>query len=190
MNIWFDIDETLTNSITFGQKFGLDYIAKNNLPFKLVNRHTYLLSDMFDWPMDVFEKFFEEKGGEFFDNIPMRTSAKEVIDELRQRGHKIFIISKRFYFNPLVRSQTWLNKHNIYYDKLIVEAGEKLEACKENKIDYFVDDSIEVCDLLNSNNIKAYLINTVCNQEEKTISPRVDSLTDFKNIVIFNESQK
>ena len=107
-----------------------------------------------------------------------------MLQKLKDEGHTIFIITKRFSNKPYERSIKLLTKNKLPYDKLIINAGNKLEACKNNKIDLFIDNSISICDNLNKNGIKAYVINTYYNKYKKTISPRVNSLEEFSNIAL------
>lgn len=45
-------------------------------------------------------------------------------------------------------TKDWLNKHNIYYDQLILTNAynkhEKADKCIENKIDIMIDDSVRI----------------------------------------------
>ena len=53
---------------------------------------------------------------------------------------------------------------NIEYDKIIVNARDKAQICKKEKIDLFIDDSIQHCKRVNGGNIKTLLYTTIANQ--------------------------
>ena len=53
---------------------------------------------------------------------------------------------------------------NIPYDKLIINASDKLKFCMENGIEIFIEDSYDTCKQLEENGIKTYLMTTKMNQ--------------------------
>ena len=102
--------------------------------------------------------------------------AKELKDKLKNDGNEIIIITARdseFHDDPYKYSKDWLDKNNIYYDKLVVNARNKKIACIEEKIDLFIDDSESNC-----LNVKKAEIKTirVCNKIEENNS----------NLICFN----
>ncbi|MCI8392321.1 MAG: hypothetical protein HFJ23_00125, partial [Clostridia bacterium] len=75
-------------------------------------------------------------------------NAKETISKLRKAGHEVYIVTARdseFHDNPYKLSKEWLDKNNIEYDKLIVNARDKAKICKDEKIDVFIDDKTSNC---------------------------------------------
>jgi len=71
-----------------------------------------------------------------------------VIHNLKELGHTIIIITARtdeFHDNPYRQSKEWLEKNNIEYDKLVVNARDKGMACIEEKIDLYIDDNLNNC---------------------------------------------
>ena len=76
-------------------------------------------------------------------------------------GHKIIIITARcseFHDNPYLQSKEWLEKNNIEYDKLIVNAIEKGTICKEENIDIFIDDQLNNCLAVSKQEVKVIQI--------------------------------
>ena len=57
---------------------------------------------------------------------------------------------------------------NIPYDKLIINASDKLKVCKEYGIDIFIEDSYDTCKELQENGIKSYLMTTKMNENIDT----------------------
>ena len=55
------------------------------------------------------------------------------------------------YIDSYDLTKDYLDRNNIYYDKIIVDIGNKDKACLDEKIDLFIDDSYkhckEVCDV-------------------------------------------
>ena len=58
----------------------------------------------------------------------------------------------------------WLEENNIIFDKLIIDAQDKLEIARNENIDIFIDDSIRNCEMVSSGGIKTYLMSTEFNK--------------------------
>ena len=175
MNIGFDIDDTLTNIKQYNKLMAQKYFKETGKHFKIKKTNTGYIKKMYNWSTEEFDAFWNKMKAQFLKNIPMRKGAKTVLQTLQKQGHKIFIITRRFTNNAYERSADWLNSNKIPYDELIVNAGMKVEACKRSKIDLFLDDDISICDGLNKNNIKAYVINNEFNYNKKRKITKIKS---------------
>ena len=73
-------------------------------------------------------------------------------------------------YSNIVESYTkkWLNKNQIPYDKIVINAQNKLIVAKQNNIAIFIDDSIEHCTEVQNGGIKTFLFTTICNQNIET----------------------
>ena len=189
MNIGFDIDDTLTNLKCYNKSFCEKEFKLTGRSYKVKNEKAGFIREMYNWTADEFSEFWRKVRQQFQENLPIRKNAYEVINTLKKQGHNVFIITRRFTNNPYERSYNWLKKHNIPYDKLIVNAGNKLKACKEHNIDLFLDDDIKICDNLNKHGIKAFVMNNVFNMDEKASSPRVNSLREFLQIALTHQDE-
>jgi len=72
----------------------------------------------------------------------------KVIRKLKDSGHKIFFITARTDEEVLGVydfTREWLLNNNIYFDKLIVNSVDKVNICKANHINVFIDDNYETC---------------------------------------------
>ena len=90
-----------------------------------------------------------------------RKNCVEIIRRLHNEGHKIYIITARdseFHEDPYKLSKDWLDKNNIYYDELIVNARNKLEVCQRKNIDLFIYDQLANCTKLSEAGIKVIRI--------------------------------
>lgn len=136
MNIGIDIDNTITEIQEKLEKAKLDYAVK--IGKKIHEEFTY----------EEQKYFIKNILEEIADQAKPRKQVVEVIHKLRKQGHKIIIITARcseFHDNPYLQSKEWLEKNNIEYDKLIVNAIEKGTICKEENIDIFIDDQLNNC---------------------------------------------
>ena len=101
-------------------------------------------------------------------NIQIKENASNVINKLYTEGNNIYIVTARY---PIGENsdtynitKEWLAKNNIKYIKIFFDAGNtKLDICKKEKIDIFIDDSYRICRELVNNKIKALLMKTKYN---------------------------
>lgn len=154
MRIGIDIDNTLTDIEEELMEAASNYARQLNKNFV----HDYrsiadlqndgnIYKQLFDFNEEELKYFL----GPIQENIQKRALPREgvveVIDHLRQ-FHFIYIITARdfeFHENPYKDSEDWLNKNDIYFDKLIVNARDKGKICAKHKIDLLIDDNIQNC---------------------------------------------
>ena len=150
MNIGIDIDGVLTN---FEREL-LDYATKmcveEKWPIDIKRLDQYDEEKTFNWNQEQAMKFWNKYLIKYFSETPVRTFAPEVIEKLRNDGHKIYIITARNnYGMPKGHegeeqeiTRKWLEDNNIKYEKLIfANDEEKLNRCKENEVDIMIEDS-------------------------------------------------
>lgn len=125
---------------------------------------------MFDWSKEENDDFYYNNIQRIAMSLKLLNNAKEVIDKLKADGNEIYIITSRDngeYVNPEKMTREWLEKYEIYFDKLILTGRyEKGPVCKENNIDIMIEDSIKNCEDIENNGVKCYIMNTRYNQEE------------------------
>lgn len=155
MNIGIDIDNTITEvqgklnnaAYEYAIKLGKNIDnAENSLEDIRNNGDTY--KKKFKFTYEELKYFLKNIQEEITNNALPRKNAVQTINKLRKEGHKIVIITARdseFHDDPYLLSKTWLDKNNIEYDKLIVNAREKGVVCKSEQIDVFIDDQLNNC---------------------------------------------
>ena len=149
MNIGIDIDGVLTN---FEREL-LDYATKmcveENWPIK-IKLDEYDEEKGLGWNEEQTMKFWHKYLIKYFSETPVRTFAPEVIEKLRQEGHRIYIITarnnygmpKEHYGKEQKITRKWLDYNNIKYTKLIFAKDEdKIKQCIENEVDIMIEDS-------------------------------------------------
>ena len=168
MNIGIDIDDTLTDirdklnlaAEKYANELGKEnkneedkYVEDNN------NGNVYQIKYGFTYEeLKYFLSVIHE--GSTKKEEP-RKNCVEIIRKLHNEGHKIYIITARdseFHEDPYKLSKDWLDKNNIYYDELIVNARNKLEVCQRENIDLFIDDQLANCTKLSEAGIKVIRI--------------------------------
>ena len=92
-------------------------------------------------------------------NATVKDGAIETINNL-SNNNNIYIITARgnsFIDDIEKLINEYLKKYNIKYNKIITNAGDKLDACMDNKIDIMIDDNYYNYSVLKENNIKCLL---------------------------------
>lgn len=129
---------------------------------------------------EAFEKIMSE--------IPPKPDAKKIIGKLKAEGHKIIIITARdesVYKGAFEFSSRQLKKLGIEYDKLFC-SFDKRKICAEEKIDLFIDDSVENLQMVKGAVKKVLLFNSKANKKQECGFTRVSSwkeIYDFINSV-------
>lgn len=182
MRIGIDIDDTLTDvknelikaGENYARSLGKDIKVDKNFEDKNNNGNKW--QEMFQFNYDELKYFLKDIQESITNKAKPRENVVEVINKLKNDGNEIIIITARdseFHDNPYKYSKDWLDKNNIYYDKLVVNARNKEDACIEEKIDLFIDDSESNCLKVNKAGIKTI---RVCNEIENNNS----------NLICFN----
>ena len=77
-----------------------------------------------------------------------KPGAAEVIHKLRENGNKIVLITARGEKNfpgTVAGNEKALRDAGIEYDKVVYDSPDKVDACRENGVEIFVDDSPKNC---------------------------------------------
>lgn len=158
MRIAIDIDDTLTSvdRVTAVEK----YIKDNELPFKFVNPDSHTLSGLLDWTKEDVTTFIHSGGAELFTGSTARKGAKEVIQNWKEKGHEIIILTARstgWFGDPVGVSRRQLDKNQIPYDEVVADVWEKGEYCVANGIDILIEDNVEICKKAQELGVKAVM---------------------------------
>jgi len=155
MNIGIDIDNTITEVQEELNNAAYEYAVKlgkniNNAenPLEDIKNNGDVYKKKFEFNYEELKYFLKNIQEEITNKAKPRVDSVEIIKKLREDGHKIFIITARdseFHDDPYILSKKWLDKNNIEYDKLIVNAREKGIVCKNENIDVFIDDQLNNC---------------------------------------------
>ncbi len=163
MRIGIDIDDTITNTYEYIIKkiskiYNLNY---KNLLSKKLNYNELKIK----YPK-VFEKeIYEEE----IKNVKIKENAKKIINKL-YKNNEIIIITARNKNEcklPYNLCYNYLTKNKIKFNELIVEAIDKGKICFENKIDLFIDDSINNCLNVSQYEIDTLIFDNVYNKNIK-----------------------
>ena len=185
MNIAFDIDDVLTDPLykNFNTNFVEAYFAKTGKRFNLLNDKETFFGKMYDWSKEEIEIFWNMEGENYLRNVPVREGAKELLEALKKVGHNNYAITQRFALKQYEISFDWLTRNGLVFDELIVNAKDKIDVCKDKKIDIIIDDRVSTCNKLIENGVRACVMNIPTNLTEETTAPRVDTFMQYATVI-------
>ena len=174
MNIGIDIDDTISETfetiLPYAQKYTIEDLkreSKVNLTGNLAD-HFYIVY-VNGWNEQEAIAFWEKYYAQILKEVNIKKFASEVINKLRQEGHKVYIITARWDMkkeNVEEITRNWLQENNVEYDGLFLNASDKLSIAKENNIDIFIDDSFKNCKkVADGNDIKVYMMDSRANEQ-------------------------
>lgn len=192
MNIGIDIDDTISETfealLPYSQKYTIeDLKRKSNININGNYTNHLYIENANGWNDIETQNFWKKYYGDVLKEVNIKKFASEVINKLKKNGNKIYLITARWDIPNISTKQiteNWLIKNNVMYDKLFMNASDKLQLVKENNIDLFIDDSYKNCKKVSENaNTKVYMMTSMVNKdlEDKTIKrvfswPEIDDL--------------
>lgn len=172
MNIGIDIDDTISETfetlLPYSQKYTIEDLKKESkIDFRAdLSNHFYIVY-MNNWTENEAINFWSKYYAEILKQVNIKTFAAEVINKLKEQGHKIYLITARWDMprdNIKEITRKWLEEKEVKYDELIINASDKTKLVEENKIDIFIDDSFNNCKSIAENtNSKVYMMTSRVN---------------------------
>ncbi len=191
MRLGIDIDDTTFITVKAMLKYGDIYDTEvvggkgtnGNLGL-ITNR--YYLKALYGWDDKTKFSFFDTYYKNILEESYPMEDAVSIINRLKEKGNEIYFITARLLNIKNCDTENItkdsLKKYNISYDKLIINAADKLKFCLENKIDIFIEDSFDTCKELESHGIKVFLMTTKMN--ENIDSGSIERVHSWKELEI------
>lgn len=154
MNIGIDFDGVVFDSEkmfrAYAQIFNLKIDGNDEL-----DKGELKAQKRYNWNAENFEKFLDECLLDVLKNAPVMPCAKKVIGAMAKR-HNLYAITSRGWLDKreIDVTEERLKEENLPFKKVIYSSVNKLETCKELKIDLMIDDLYDTIKLLSENNIK------------------------------------
>ncbi len=186
MKIGIDIDNTLTYvkeklneaaynyAISLGKKVDKSYLQTED-----INNDGESYKNVFQFSDNELKYFLKDIQESITNWALPRENVREVLLKLKNKGFEIIIVTARdfeFHDDPYKLSKDWLDKNNILFDKLIVNARDKATVCEKENINIFIDDQLNNCLNISQKGIKTIMIS--------------DKINNINNIVILNDWNK
>ena len=181
MIIGIDIDDTLTDIRDEVGAEALKYAKSLNKEIdetKVVwdkNNNGSSFKERYNLNYDELLYFFRNIQEKITKKAKPREDVVDILKKLREEGHKIYIITARdseFHDDPYKLSKIWLDKNNIEYDKLIVDARDKAKVCKEQNVDLFIDDKLSNCQGVSNEGITTIRITNYTDPHQNIINKK------------------
>lgn len=181
MNIGIDIDDTITYTYEtllpiINMKYGKQFkkLLNQNPPYEMLQN-----------VLPEFSSFVKDNYSTMAQIVPLRSGVVDVLNKLREQGHKIIFITARNnteYGDPYGISYNYLKLNNIPFDKLIVNVNDKAKECILQDIDLFIDDNTKNCKAVKNKGIETLQFGTIFTTINKHLK-RVNSWEEVYNIV-------
>lgn len=176
MNIGIDIDDTISETfealLPYSQKYTIeDLKRKSEINMNQIFLNHFFIENMNAWNKQESMGFWNKYYGKILREVNIKKFASEVINKLKQEGHKIYLITARWDMpndNTQEITKQWLSENNVEYDELIINASDKLKEIEKRNIDIFIDDSFDNCKTIAENSSsKVYMMTSRVNGKFK-----------------------
>lgn len=184
-NFGLDIDGVLNDMVGFEKLKGEKYFEYSK---PVVNNQAFYFRDLFECDKLEETKFWLKNILDFFLNVPCREGAATAIEELKENGYNIHIITARMFADKksvlgiLARNlvKSWLKKNNIKYDSIhFCEPGseDKKKFIKELCISIMLEDFPEEIKKMEN------MVKVICftNEYNKNLQS-VDRISGFEEL--------
>ena len=176
MTIGIDIDDTITNSAEKIREYAAVYFKGENL------------DEILNGPRieGRLKEFLDEFVAEMMVNYTLKDNVKEVISRLKEKGHRIILITARGYSvggELLNITLDYLKQHEIIYDEIVFKALDKTEACQKYGVDIMIDDYVKGQETLHQNGFRAIVFNSKKNQSKPTDLKRLDTWLEVEEYI-------
>ncbi len=174
MKIGIDIDDTtvltVDSMIKYADIYDTKVLKRNGINGNLgLIKDRYYLQALYGWTQEEKFAFFDLYYKNILEECTIMKNANKIIQKLKEEGHEIYFITARLdnikNCNTEQITKDALEKNDIPYDKLIINASDKLKVCMEENIELFIEDSYDTCRKLTDNNIKSILMTTKMNEK-------------------------
>lgn len=155
MIIGIDLDGVVYNSELWLQAFAEVFDIENG-GNGIVDSSENSIGKRYGWDDEFARKFRLKYLPVQMKECPLMPYAKETLQMLKEKGHKIIVITSRGSVNKshIEITKNRLKKDKIPFDELYFSTESKVNICKSKKIDIMVDDTPSVIEQLVSENIK------------------------------------
>lgn len=144
MNIGIDIDDTIMDTFDYLAPYVAEYFHADINELKARNiSYSTLPKEWKAREIDFCRTYYDT----VVPDTPVKPNAAKYIKMIRELGHSVFIVTARddrLYTDAYKTTSAQLAKNGIVYDKLIC-TFDKAQACLDERIDLFIDDSVGNC---------------------------------------------
>lgn len=137
----------------------IEDINNYGLNNKVDNRNVRF-QDRYNWDKEFIESFYAKNVYDIEERCGIMPGVSYVLNYLKSRGYKLYVITARGFFSQkqIDLTNMLLKKYNLYniFEKIIYKSNKKLDKILEYKIDYMIDDNLDICEYVKDACIPIY----------------------------------
>lgn len=156
MKIGIDLDGVVIDSETtfrtYEEIFDIDTLKGNNL----INREEPKFQARYNWTNEQEKEFIEKYFMTVSKESNLMSGFVGIYNLLKEQGHQFVVITARGGFIKEMKDDAirLLKENNIMFDKYYWNVEDKLEICKNEKVDIMIDDDWKIIKRLADNEVK------------------------------------
>ena len=150
MNIGIDIDGVIFDTERYYRAYSDFFNYTRNGGRDIVDTNEPRVQKRFAWSDELIEEFMSKYLLSIQEIAPILPMAREVLEILRTRGHRLIVISSRgiHYSKEIDILMRRLDEYGLKFDAIHLSLEDKLPTCREEKIDVILEDYYDnVCHL-------------------------------------------
>lgn len=156
MKIGIDLDGVVIDSETtfraYEEIFDIDILKGNNL----INKKEPKFQARYNWTNEQEKEFIEKYFMTVSKESNLMSGFVGIYNLLKEQGHQFVVITARGGFIKKMKDDAirLLEENNIKFDKYYWKVEDKLEICKNEKVDIMIDDDWKIIKRLADNEVK------------------------------------
>ena len=156
MKIGIDLDGVVIDSETtfrtYEEIFDIDILKGNNL----INKKEPKFQARYNWTNEQEKEFIEKYFMTVSKESNLMSGFVGIYNLLKEQGHQFVVITARGGFIKEMKDDAirLLEENNIKFDKYYWKVEDKLEICKNEKVDIMIDDDWKIIKRLADNEVK------------------------------------
>lgn len=156
MKIGIDLDGVVIDSETtfrtYEEIFDIDILKGNNL----INKKEPKFQARYNWTNEQEKEFIEKYFMTVSKESNLMSGFVGIYNLLKEQGHQFVVITARGGFIKEMKDDAirLLKENNIMFDKYYWNVEDKLEICKNEKVDIMIDDDWKIIKRLADNEVK------------------------------------
>ena len=156
MKIGIDLDGVVIDSETtfrtYEEIFDIDILKGNNL----INKEEPKFQSRYNWTDEQEQEFIEKYFLKVSKESNLMSGFIGVYNLLKSQGHEFIVITARGGFVKEMKDDAirLLEENNIKFNKYYWKVEDKLEICKNEKVDIMIDDDWKIIKKIADNKIK------------------------------------
>ncbi len=155
MNIGIDLDGVVFDTESYYRAYSDYFDYEKNLNRGKFDRKEARVQRRFDWAPELLQQFFDEYMFSVQEEAPFLPLAREILAELKKRGHRLVLITSRGVHGvrEIEIAKERLSRAGIQFDASHYSVDDKLSVCIQEKIDIMIDDYYDIVENLSKNGV-------------------------------------